>query len=297
MALDRKLVPAVTDVVAVDDAAAIHAVNGHPLIDRELASIGPLGNRLVVLRTVRTLAFGGHRFPGIVPKAAPGARARQAALWDDLTARAEALASGPPELEPIAAIVRGDASTASLGVQVQTVVGRLFEPTYEATAASWQAAVTFDTASRSSNPWRLARWWLGGDLERARTLLARMVGGRLDGVHATGLAMHNIVNSLLAMRALYADAQQRESLDASAAGTRCLRGPRAVLRQASADGEVAGCPFRRGTLFVLGIAAAMTPADPADIAFLRGSWSQCPAERWVPALLEGTWQRARATER
>ncbi|AHZ78057.1 hypothetical protein DW66_3550 [Pseudomonas putida] len=29
-----------------------------------------------------------------------------------------------------------------------------------------------------------------------------------------------------------------------------------------------------------------------SMVFLGDSWSRCPAEQWVPALLEGVWRRA-----
>ena len=32
-----------------------------------------------------------------------------------------------------------------------------------------------------------------------------------------------------------------------------------------------------------------------DLVFLSQSWSRCPAEKWVPALLEGVWTRVSAT--
>lgn len=32
----------------------------------------------------------------------------------------------------------------------------------------------------------------------------------------------------------------------------------------------------------------------SSFVFLKDQWSQCPADTWVPALLEGVWGRARS---
>jgi hypothetical protein len=48
-------------------------------------------------------------------------------------------------------------------------------------------------------------------------------------------------------------------------------------------------------LFILGLRSASQGAANRDIVFLNQSWSRCPAEKWVPALLEGVWTRALAT--
>ena len=74
----------------------------------------------------------------------------------------------------------------------------------------------------------------------------------------------------------------------------CLFAPNPV-RQAKTSGEVAGCPFRKGTLFILHLETASKGAANRDLVFLSQSWSRCPAEKWVPALLEGVWTRVSVT--
>jgi hypothetical protein len=37
------------------------------------------------------------------------------------------------------------------------------------------------------------------------------------------------------------------------------------------------------------IGAAAKLERAAALVFMRGSWSSCPAEQWVPAMLEGVW--------
>jgi hypothetical protein len=43
------------------------------------------------------------------------------------------------------------------------------------------------------------------------------------------------------------------------------------------------------------LTGASRGAANRDLVFLSQSWSRCPAENWVPALLEGVWTRATAT--
>ena len=75
----------------------------------------------------------------------------------------------------------------------------------------------------------------------------------------------------------------------------CLFAP-TVLRKAKTAGELGGCPFRKGSLFILGLPSASKGAANRDIVFLNQSWSRCPAEKWVPSLLEGVWMRVSATD-
>jgi hypothetical protein len=171
-------------------------------------------------------------------------------------------------------------------------VGNLFVASYKANAESWSAAVLLDKAVRSKSLVSSIRWAITGEVRRAKALLGWKVEGDLVGLHGTGIALHNIVRGLVEMRNLYADTQLRATLSASLAAKRCLYAPAAVLRQATGDGEVGGCPFKKGTLFLLGLADASKRDNQDDLIFLAESWSRCPAEKWVPALLEGIWKRA-----
>jgi len=46
---------------------------------------------------------------------------------------------------------------------------------------------------------------------------------------------------------------------------------------------------------ILGLGSASKGAGNRDLVFLSQSWSRCPAEKWVPALLEGVWTRVLVT--
>jgi hypothetical protein len=121
-----------------------------------------------------------------------------------------------------------------------------------------------------------------------------MVNSDLAGVAGMVRGRQLIVDGLGKMRQIAADRALRSSISTDAVVDECLFAP-TVVRQAKTSGEVGGCPFRRGALFILGLPSASKGAANRDIVFLSRSWSRCPAEKWVPALLEGVWTRVSAT--
>jgi len=182
-----------------------------------------------------------------------------------------------------------------LGLLVQQSIGRLFVETFTATEESLAAARMVLEAASSSNVLKMLVWRISGRVERAKTLLASMVNGDLAGVIAMIAARQLIVDGLHKIRQLAADPALRSSITTDAAVDECLFAPTTVVRQAKTSGEVGGCPFRRGSLFILGLGSASKGAANRDLVFLSQSWSRCPAEKWVPALLEGVWTRVSAT--
>jgi len=167
--------------------------------------------------------------------------------------------------------------------------------TFTATEESLSAAHIVLEAASSSNVLKMLGWRVSGWLERAKTLLASRVNGDLTGVNAMITARQLIVDGLHKMRQLAADPALRSSTKTDAIADECLFAPTTVVRQAKTSGEVGGCPFRRGTLFILGLGSASKAAANRDLVFLSKSWSRCPAEKWMRALLEGVWTRVSAT--
>src|SRR6202023_934052 len=104
-----------------------------------------------------------------------------------------------------------------------------------------------------------------------------------------------IDDGLHKMRQLAADPALRSSLSTDAAVEECLFVPATVLPQAKTSGEGGGCPFKKGSLFILGLGSASKGAANRDLVFLSQSWSHCPAEKWVRSLLEGVGTRVSAT--
>jgi hypothetical protein len=290
--MKRILIPGLVDIVTSDDAAEIESLAQDPNLDRAFSDRSVLANGSILQRVLGILQIDGNPFPTVAPRCAQGRAEAQDALWNRLNALAPAYSAGPDELESLAAFVRGDGPDDSCGILVQQVVGRLFAPDFQATEASWNAALLLDQAVHTLNPGVIAWLALTKQADEAKLLLSDMVGGDLAAVHAVGFALHNIVSGVNLMRQLYSDPAGRAALSPATAGSRCLFAPANVLRQPTAPDSSANGDLETGTLVILNLQAANANAPDANLAFLRETWSRCPAEQWVPALLEGVWCRA-----
>jgi hypothetical protein len=290
--LNRRYIPYVLDVFEVSDPQDIEAVNSDPRIDRQFDSPACPLNWLLLKRSLSVLSYAGHRFPTMEPRDSVTRKSDQQALWNRLNLKVPKVKLGPEELAPLADWVRGGGSEESLGLRAQQILGHLFTESFLATPESWRAAVTLVRAPRSSNVFKLIWWSLSGKVMRAKRQLAGMVNNDLSAVNAIGIAVHNLVKSLRRMNSLYADENLRTALSAPDAVSRCLAAPVSIYRQATVAGELKGARFSNNSLFILNIGAAAQMQGAADLVFMRGSWSSCPAEQWVPALLEGVWLRA-----
>jgi hypothetical protein len=289
--LKRRSVPGVIDLFEISDPTEIKAAARDPRLDRRFETDTCPVNWLLLKRSLKVLSFRGRRFPTMMPRDDAERARKQQELWDVLSARIAAIRSGPDELEPLANWVRGIGSEAEPGILIQQLLGRLFSNQFVATQESWTAAKILVTAPRSN--FLKAAWWLAsGKVSRAKRLLAGMVNEDLSAVNAIGIAAHNVVKSIRHMRLLYADAAVRSGLPAEAAAEQSLFAPVSLYRQATAAGELGGCPFSRNSLFVLAIGEASQKAEGRSLVFMDDSWSRCPANLWVPAMLEGVWKRA-----
>lgn len=288
----RIRIPGVLDVATSSDAAEVKSLAQNPQLDRAYSDNSIQMNGVLLRRICQILQIGGKRFPTITPKGDPARAAAQLTLWNRLNERALALSDGPPELENLAAFVKGEGPADACGPLAQEVVGRLFNPDFKATAETWNAAVLLSKAPRTMNPILLLSLALTDKLDRAKQLLSDMVGGDLAGVHAIGIAVQNIVNGMVLMRQLYGDPSLRTSLSPEMAGGRCIFAPESVIRQPISSTTENGSELETGTVVILKLQAAHGETSDNELAFLSGTWSRCPAEKWVPALLRGTWRRA-----
>ena len=293
--MKRTYFPGITDVVVVTDPVEIRTVSNEPRFDRDFAGHFPIRNRRRLRKMHRIFSVHGRLFPTMLPRTNPVRAAAQDELWARLTRKAEEVKRGPAELEPLAEWVRGIGTAKQIGLLVQQSVGRLFVETFTATDESWAAACVVLEAASSSNVLKMLVWRVSGKLERAKTLLASMMNGDLAAVNGISVALHHIVDGLHKMRQLAANPMLRPLMTTDAAVDECLFAPTSVVREAKTSGEVGGCPFRRGSLFILGLGSASKGAANRDLVFLSQSWTRCPAEKWVPALLEGVWTRVLAT--
>lgn len=290
--MKRIRIPELVDVLISGDPGEIEQLAQRTELDRAYADPSLAVNRYVLRHLRKTLQIDDRLFPTFMAREDQGRAAAQGTLWARLNAVASSFSRGPTELEDIAAFVRGEGPTEACGRLVQQVVGCLFVPNFKATPDSWAAAVILDKAVRTMNPALLAWWSATKRVDRAKHLLSEMVQGDVAGVHAVGIALHNIVSGVSLMRELFSDPVQRAALSPAAAGAKCLFAPSMVLRQ-----PTRACPFAKGrlmpaTLVVLKLQTANKKSPDRNTVFLRETWSRCPAEQWVPALLEGVWRRA-----
>jgi hypothetical protein len=292
--MKRTYFPGITDVVVVTDPAEIRTVSNESRFDRDFAGHVPIRNRQRLRKMLRIFSLHGRLFPTMLPRTNPIRAAAQDELWSRLNVKADEVKHGPAQLEPLAEWVSGVGTAQQLGLLVQQSVGRLFVETFTATDESWAAACLMLEAASSSNVLKALLWRINGKLERAKALLASMVSGDLSAVNGISVALHHIVDGLHKMRQLATDPTLRSSMTTHEAVDQCLFAPTTVVRQAKASGEIIGCPFKKGSLFILGLASASKGAANRDLVFLSQSWSRCPAEKWVPALLEGVWTRVLA---
>jgi hypothetical protein len=290
--LKRHHIPGVLNVFEVTDPDDIEAVNNDPRIDRQFDSPTCPLNWLLLKRSLSVLSCAGNRFPTMSPRDSVARKSAQQALWNRLSLKVPEVKLGPEELEPLSNWIRSNGADESLGLLAQQILGRLFSETFVATPESWDAATALVKAPRSSNIARLIWWALSGKVRRAKRQLAGMVNNDLSAVNAIAIAVHNLVNSLRRMRSVYADKNLRLTLSPLDAVNRCLAAPVSVYRQATVAGELKGSQFSSGSVFILNIGEAAKMEGAGNLVFMRDSWSSCPAEQWVPAMLEGVWVRA-----
>jgi hypothetical protein len=290
--MKRWRIPGLVDRIDVSDPLEISQIVADPRADREFHTPTALLNWVLLKRALSALSFAGKRFPTMTSRAVHARSTERDDLWNKLQARIPAIRPGPDELEPLAKWVAGSGDETEVGIVTQQLLGSLFSDNFRATPESWRAAQILVAAPRLSNIPKLLWWTLSGKVRGAKQLLAAMAHEDLSAVNAIGIAVHNVVKGLKHMRGLHLDELSRSSLTPQEAAKQCLFAPISVFRQATAAGEISGCPFSRDSLFVLNIGVASKCEKGDRLIFLQDSWSGCPAADWVPAMLEGVWARA-----
>jgi hypothetical protein len=233
---------------------------------------------------------GSAFFPHMTPRNDAARMIWHEALWEAFNAQAAAMAEGNEELEPLAKWIRQE-SNDEPGVLVQQVIGQFFKPDFQATAESWQAALTLRENATSKNLPKMLWWQLTGKARRAKKLLGAATNNNLVAMHGIAVAAHNLVATVRQLQSFYADQSMRDSLTAETAVEQSLSAPPVVYRQALLAGAANGCPYSKFTLFLLKLKDANQDHQAKDIVFMTGTWSRCPAEQWIPAVISGTWKR------
>jgi len=287
----RVRIPGVIDVIRLDEPAAIKALSEDPRLDRAFTKAGPLFNRFLAGRIRRVLQVGGHPLPAVAPRDEPDRARLQAQLEQRLL---NAQLGTPQQRKTLAAYVRGEEHEAVLGPTAQAAVGELFSPGYEARPERWNAAKTLDAAPRSFNPLQMLWWALTGAVGRARKTLAAPVDGDPAAVHATGVAVHNLVRGLKIMRGIWREPFARESLTVDAVVCRCAVAPATVLRQWKTKASTVHGEIEPGVITIFQLDDARLRCPSHATVFMTESWSRCPAHHWTASLIGAVWKEALA---
>ncbi len=278
-----------SDKVIVDDPETIRALAADERIDRRFILRPPL-NGLFLGRLLRNLSYKGVHFPHMTPRNDLTRMARHNELWEAFNAKAALMTHGPDELEPLARWVRQETNDEP-GVLVQQVIGRFFKLDFHATPESWQAALILREDAISKNIPKMLWWQLTGKARRAKKSLGAIVNDDIVAMHGIAVAAHNLVASVHQLRTFYSDTFIRNNMTPQMAVEQSLSAPPVVYRQALSAGAIAGCPYSKFTLFLLKLKDANQNHDAKDMVFMTGTWSRCPAEQWIPAVIAGIWKR------
>jgi hypothetical protein len=293
--MKRLKFPPFKDILIVDDAATIHALIKNEQVDRRF-ELHFLLNRFHIKRALRNLSYKGVRFPHMTTRNDAVRLARHDQLWERFNANVATMASGPDELEAVAGWIRHGTPDQEPGILVQQIIGQFFNPNFQATSGSWAAALILHEDASSKNLLKILWWRLRGKGRRAKELLASTVNDDMVAIHGIGVAVHNLVASVLRLRSLYADNAIKKKLTPDEAVDLSLTAPPVVLRQALAKGAANGCPFSKYTLFLLKLKDANQDNKAKELIFMTDSWSRCPAEHWIPAVIAGIWKRVTPSE-
>ena len=300
MALRIRL-PFVLDVAIVRDDAEMTRLNNDPAIRREVSGRGGILHRLIRKR-VETLRIDAARLLPTFEPRADQARATAQRVTEDRLTKLAATAQ-PFDRHAVAALARfvaGHDPAVPVGVTVQHLVGRMLDPAYVATKESYRAARDV-AAVFSACPVTALRvlWWrLTGRLAASKQRIWDLAKDDPVVIHATAIAMHQVVDSLSRMRrAMRTDGPWDTTPTEAAAWA--LAAPPRLIRECVLKTNGAS-RFRPGTLLFFRLGTIHQDTESNDLAFSRRQWSECPAHAIVPRLLEEVWAAAvrdRSTQR
>ena len=293
----RLYVPGLISVLEVTDPGEIRLLDGDPRLDRSLAPGGGLINRLRLARLRGAFVFDGEPLPALLGCEAEGRASRHAELGHRLDEGAEAaIWRQDPAFKNLVEVVGGQADAEALGPNAQGLLGRRFRDDYRADEATFAAARRLNDYPRTQ-ALRALLQRLSGQLRRDRQLLHHRAQGDPMTLHATSVAVHNLVGSLEAMRAL-AGTPGASDLPLAAVLGRCLSVPETLLRQVLAPLSTPCSPRRLvpGDLVLLRLAEGVRRSGDQELAFMSDSWARCPAQRFILALLADIWARAVASQ-
>lgn len=273
------------EAAAIDDAARV---------DRPISGRGGLINRAASRKLAPFTPAEGPCWPAFASRLNPTRAAGQAALEQKLRDFDGKWASLEAEIKDLGRQVRGQPTERSTGVLVQQVIGRLFFDDFTATEESYAAAVTV-SGWIAAGPIKTLYLRCSGKFQAALDRVIAQARGNLTCAHGIGLAMHNIVDSVTAMRKLARSEGALREIAPEQITALVLSAPARVVREAQDGVVLPNAKVRdRALVMILVDAARRAGNDPG--AFFVGHWNQCPAHAFVPALLSRIWLAARTAE-
>ena len=285
--------PPFLDIVLIDDPVQMQRLDNERVISRELLPVGGWLHRILHERIYRTLAVGSTPLPAFLGRDDKERARHQQSLALHLSSSAD-----PPldadAMHTLARYVAGMDPNVDVGVVVQQLVGRIFIRDYVATPDSYAAAKVI-AAWPKAGPLRAFWWRWSGRLRRAKALIWKLANEDPQCIHATALAVHNLVDGLDRMRALLQDASERRRLSPEQAAAACLVAPSLILRSCLEETRVPFLrkPLHRGTLLAFRLEKMHEGTSNDALALARERWNQCPAHELVPRLLAEIWTAAR----
>jgi hypothetical protein len=286
-------IPGLLNLVVVKKLAEILAVNAAAGVDRPLSGRGGLVNRSIGNKLKPFQAPTGEIWPAFCSRLDPQRIAHQnevAAKLSDVPAQLRRVSG---EIGELAAYVSGKETARPVGMVVQQAVGKLFFEDYRASQESYGAAQTL-SAWLKAGPLKTLVLRLSGKMQPAVDAVLTHARGNTACAHGTGLALHNIVESVELMRKLARSGSRLRQLSPDEAAAQTLRAPPRAVREARDSVRAGNVCVRERSIILLGVESARKRSSDPGIAFFAGQWNQCPAHAFVPALLAEIWKTARA---
>ena len=291
----RRRIPGILDILVVDDVNEIAKLLDDRQLDR-VPPTGPLANRIIVRRIRNLLSIGAAPLPALSSRFDDARRQAQAENAERLNAAALMVGKIPArESAPIVDYIKGGSDRDAAGMALQAVTGRLFSPDWRPDEAAFNAAVMVNQSLASRNPFRWIIDRLTGRPRRARDGLAVRVGGNPYALHATMIAIHNLLVTVDRLRELYSR-PAASSVGADEALARSLAAPETLMREALRPGDTIAGAVAGGTLVTVNLRKATDDRLLPASTLLDGHWSACPASGYVKALVKEIWRRVQAGE-
>jgi|SRR5262245_14558786 len=292
MALSLRI-PGLLSLMVVKKPAEILAVNAAAAVDRPLSGRGGLVNRSIAAKLQVFRTAEGEIWPAFCTRHDAGRMQRSKEVAEKLTDIPAKLQSISGEIAELAAYVRGKQTARSAGVIVQQAVGKLFFTEYRASEESFDAAKTLSIWLRAG-PLRTRLLRRSGKVQAAVIEVLKQARQDTACAHGTGLALHNIVESIELMRKLARSESRLKRLSPADAVALALRAPERVVREARDGLRKENLRTRERSIVLMAVESARQRSSDPGIAFFSGQWNQCPAHAFVPALLAEVWKTASA---